>query len=72
MSLSTLVANSLITHMLYTHRFTLIFITSDFFFWFLCSSDVAKCGACDHVNQITIVDLHLSEGVHDERNLRGY
>ena len=35
----------------------------DYFCLFLCAGDVAKSRACDHVNQIVIVDLHLSEGV---------
>ena len=30
---------------------------------FLCASDMIACGASDQVIQITIVDLHLSEGV---------
>ena len=35
---------------------------------FLWAGDVAKSGACDRVNQIVIVDLHLSEGyaVHSD------
>ena len=32
---------------------------------FLCASGVAKSRACDSVNQITIVNLHLSEGADD-------
>ena len=66
MRLSTLFrifAHSLITQTLYTPQFTLVFVMWDYFVCFLCIGDVAKCGVCDRVNQITIVDLHLSERV---------
>ena len=35
---------------------------------FLCAGDMMKCRAYDNVNQIVIVDLHLSEGyaVHSD------
>ena len=56
-------ANSLIAHTLYNRRFTLIFVMWDHFCLFLCVDDVAKCGMCNRVNQIAIVDLHLTEGV---------
>ena len=54
---------SLITHLLYTYAFPLIFFMWDYVVMFLCASDVAKCGACDRANKSRSVDLHLSEGV---------
>ena len=37
----------------------------DYLLIFLCAGDVAACGASDRAIQITIVDRHLSEGVHN-------
>ena len=34
----------------------------DYFCLFLCAGDVAKFVAWDCINQIAIIDLHLSEG----------
>ena len=56
-------ANSLITHTLYTRRFTLLFVMWDYYCLFLCASDVENFGVNDCVDQIAIVNLHLSEGV---------
>ena len=58
-------ANSLITSTLYTYRFALIFVMWDYCCLFLCAGELAKSGVCDRVNQIVVVDVHLSEGVHD-------
>ena len=33
------------------------------FVCFLCSDDMVKCRACDHLNEIAIVNLNLSEEV---------
>ena len=35
----------------------------DYFYLFLCAGDVAKFGVCDCMNQIAIINLHLSEGL---------
>ena len=40
-------AISLITHLLYTRSFPLIFLMWDYIFLFLCACDMAKHGACD-------------------------
>ena len=56
-------SNSLISYFLYTHQFTWIFVMHDYLCLFLGACDIMKSGVCDHMNQIMIINLRLSEEV---------
>ena len=45
-------------HTLYRRKVALIFVMWDYFYLFLCASDVAKSQTCDPINEIAKFNLH--------------